>query len=243
MNQKTVVISQPMFFPWIGLFEQIQVSDIFIYYDDVQFSKGSFENRVQIKTANGLKWLTVPVKHDRLSQTILETRIDERRDWRTAHLAFLRQQFFSAPFREDVLEIVRSVYEKPATELASLCMRSMDAICTYFGLADPQRMVRSSQLGIDGNGSQRVLDIVRAHGADRYVTGHGATNYLDHEAFEEAGVRVEYMDYMKNAYKQLFGPFTASVSILDLVANLGREGAHILGPRTIYWRDYISGRG
>ena len=60
---KTVVISQPMFFPWVGIFEQIRLADIFVHFDDVQLPWGSsFINRVQIKTKDGIKWLTIPIR-------------------------------------------------------------------------------------------------------------------------------------------------------------------------------------
>ena len=241
MQPKTVVVSQPMYFPWVGLFEQIRLADVFIYYDDVQFSKGSFENRVQIKTASGAKWLTVPVRHERLSQTLLETHIDDSRDWRGSHSAFLHQQFRGAPFADDALAIVGNVLNRRFTNLADLCIAGMDAVCTYFGFADPSRFKRSSELGIPGSSSQRVLDIVRAFHGSRYVTGHGAKNYLDHKAFEDAGVRVEYMNYAMREYSQRFGPFTASVSILDLIANMGPRGAEVLDPRTVYWKEFLRG--
>ena len=54
---KTVVISQPMYFPWIGIFEQIRLADVFVFYDDVQFTRG-FINRVQYKTPQGTGWIT-----------------------------------------------------------------------------------------------------------------------------------------------------------------------------------------
>src|SRR5271165_5531971 len=77
-----VVISQPMFFPWVGMFEQIRLADVYIHYSDVQFSKGGFVNRVQIKTASGIKWLTVPLEGVSLGQKINQVRIDDRRAWR-----------------------------------------------------------------------------------------------------------------------------------------------------------------
>ena len=73
---------------------------------------------------------------------------------------------------------------------------------------------------------------------DVYVTGHGAKNYLDHEAFERGGVHVEYMDYQRRAYPQLHGEFTPYVSILDLIANMGREGRDLICSGTVSWREF-----
>jgi hypothetical protein len=95
-------------------------------------------------------------------------------------------------------------------------------------------------LGIGGSSSQRVLDIVKALGGARYVTGLGARKYLDHQLFEDSGIRVEYMDYNKSSYKQLHGEFTPYVSILDLIANKGKDGIEIIQSGTIDWKDYLN---
>ena len=57
-----VVISQSMFFPWVGFLEQLKLADVYVFYDDVQFSKGGFTNRAQVKANDGVKWMTVPLQ-------------------------------------------------------------------------------------------------------------------------------------------------------------------------------------
>src|ERR1700677_4688611 len=94
----TVVISQPMFFPWPGFLEQVACADVLVHYDDVQFSKGSFTNRVQVKTAQGVKWMTVPLQDLRLGDSIMETHVKPTCDWGPRHLALLSQAYKSAPF-------------------------------------------------------------------------------------------------------------------------------------------------
>jgi len=84
-----------------------------------------------------------------------------------------------------------------------------------------------------------VLSVVQGLGGDVYVTGHGARHYLDHEAFEAAGVRVEYLDYEKRVYPQLHGPFTPYVSVLDLIANVGRAGRDVIASGTKPWREFL----
>lgn len=235
-----VVISQPMLFPWVGLFEQIRAADVYVHYDDVQFSKGSFTNRVQIKTARGPRWLTVPVRVS-LGQTIAEVRIDhgDRGDWRHRHLALLEEAFAGAPFAADALDLARGVYGRDDESLNELAIAGMEAVLAYFELAPGLRILRSSALDVPGKSWPRVLDVVRRLGGDVYVTGHGARHYLDHEAFEAAGVRVEYLDYQKRAYPQLHGPFTPYVSVLDLIANTGRAGRHVIASGTKPWREFL----
>lgn len=235
-----IVISQPMFFPWVGMLEQVRAADTFVYYPDVQFSKGSFVNRVQIKTTHGIKWLTVPLQGLRLGQRINDVRINNQRDWRREHMQLLGDAYVGAPYRDAMLELVESVYAHDYENIGSLSEASQMALCRYYGIDHDRGFKSSHTLGIHGSSSRRVLDIVLWLGGDIYLTGHGASRYLDHEMFEKAGVRVDYMDYSKVRYPQLHGEFTPYVSALDLVANLGPSGIDCICPRSIYWKDFLS---
>lgn len=233
-----IVISQPMFFPWVGLFEQIRLADIYVHYDDVQFSKGSFVNRVQIKTNKGTQWLTVPLQNLTLGQEIREVQLSQKK-WRASHLAFLSQSYSKAPYKNDMLKLVEQVYNNDYTNISELAIASLEAVCSYFGIGNPRNFLYSSQLEIKGKSTQRVLEIVKYLKGTIYVTGHGARNYLDHELSEREGVTVEYMDYQKKAYPQLHGVFTPYVSILDLIANIGKEGGKVISSTTINWREFL----
>jgi hypothetical protein len=234
-----VVISQPMLFPWVGLLEQIRLADTFVFYDDVQFSKGSFTNRVQVKTAQGMAWMTVPLSGLSLGQKIQDVALDTRKDWRSQHLALLRQAYAEAPFRADMLALVDEVYSQPHTTIGALSEASMRSLCDYFGLAQGKRFCHIAELAVPGKGSQRVLDIVQRLGGDHYITGLGAAQYLQHEVFDAAGVSVQYMDYRKLPYPQLHGAFTPYVSALDLVAMEGPAGRERIASGTRRWREHL----
>lgn len=234
-----IVISQPMYFPWVGMLEQVRLADHFVFYDDVQFSKGSFVNRVQIKTASGIKWLTVPLHGLSLGQRIQDVQIDTRKDWRRQHLDMLRQAHAGTPHLKDMLGLVKDVFDAAPQTIGQLSELSMMALCGYFGLTQARQFHHIGDLAIPGSGSPRVLDIVTRLGGDRYVTGLGAANYLDHEAFERAGVQVEYMAYRKQPYPQQHGEFTPYVSALDLVANMGHDGVQCISSSTSNWKEFL----
>ncbi|MFN4839197.1 MAG: WbqC family protein [Phycisphaerales bacterium] len=237
---RTVVITQPMLFPWVGLLEQVCLSDVCVIYDDVQFSKGSFVNRVQLKTATGPKWMTSPLKNLRLGQLIREVALDDTKPWRRDHLAQLRSAYSAAPHAAEMLELVQGVYVRSHTTIGALAADSMKSLCEYFGIVPGGGFVRSSELGIDGSSWPRVLKVIQHLGGDRYVTGHGARSYMDHEAMERGGVRVMYMDYAKTPYRQLHGKFSPFISALDLVANEGVAGRAMLNPRVLPWREFCA---
>lgn len=234
-----VVISQPMYFPWVGLFEQIRLADIYVHYGDVQFTRG-FYNRVQIKTPQGSRWMTLPLKKHHQGGLIDEVLVDDRVDWRQQHRNMLKMAYRTAPYVDDMLHVVDRVFNQKNHTLADVSVASVVAVAEYFGLMEGRQFLDSRRLQIEGVSSKRLLDIVCALGCDRYITGLGARKYLDYQLFEDAGIRVEYMNYEKMPYSQLHGEFTPFVSTLDLIANMGKEGVGCIRSDSVYWKDYIS---
>lgn len=234
-----VVITQPMLFPWVGMFEQIRLADICVYYDDVQFSKGSFTNRVQIKTIDGFKWLTIPLHEVKHGKNIIDYETGKSIDWRSQHIAFLKQTYKQAPFLDEMLGIVTNVYDYPTESLSEILIYAMDEVTKYLGFFEEKSFYRSSKLAIEGASSQRVLDIVKHFQGTNYITGHGAKKYLNHELFEANNIEVSYMEYQKKNYQQLYGDFNPYVSILDLIANKGNQSSAYIVSGTESWKKAI----
>lgn len=233
---RIVVVSQSMYFPWVGLLEQVRLADVFVHYDNVQFARGFF-NRVQVKTSSGRNWITVPLRDYHQGDLIDEVLVDDREDWRSKHRKILQHAYQKAPFRDDMLAIVDRVFNQDAPTLGGLSRYSILELVRYFNLPAPD-FLNARALNIGGSGSQRLCDIVNRLNGTIYVTGHGAKNYLDHQLFESSGINVRYMNYELTPYPQLYGEFTPYVSGLDLVANCGPEGARAVRSGTIDWRDF-----
>ena len=240
-----LVISQPMFLPWCGMFEQIKLSQQFVFYDDVQLPLGGgrgrgFTTRVQIKTARGIEWLTLPVmRAGEGKQLICDARFAHM-DWKQAHLSKIEQVYCSSPYFDSVYHsLIVPIYKFETDSLAEFCIESMKLICVHLDLSP--KFYRSSDLPIsrDMNASERILEICRHLGATDYVSGLGAMNYIDYTIFEEAGIRVNYMDYTLRPYPQLYGVFTPYVSIIDMLFNLGitATSAELQSPCR-YWKHW-----
>jgi WbqC-like protein family len=235
-DMTTVVISQPMLFPWPGFFELLSQADIYIHLDDAQFSRGSFTNRVQVKHPSGIKWMTIPIKKEGMLQRICDLQADGV-DWKRVHRALILQALRSASHIDTAVELMDCVYAHE--QIIALLTASIEQLSRTIMLERPSRWLKASEMNVSGRSSNRVLALVRSVGGTRYVTAHGGSNYLDHEAFERAGVTVEYVDYSKTPYTQLHGPFCPFVSALDVVANLGPAAHTILHPKTIPWRAFL----
>ena len=179
-------------------------------------------------------------KSGRFGQRIDQVAIAEDGRWRARHAAAIREAFRGAPFADSVEPVLAALTGASWPRLAELTIATTRLAAELLGVR--RDTLRSSALGIEGAGSARVLAICRALGATRYVTGHGALDYLEHEAFEAAGIAVDYMDYDRSPYPQLHGVFEPYVTALDVLANTGPAAADHVGGRTVPWRDMVARR-
>jgi hypothetical protein len=161
-------------------------------------------------------------------------------DWKRRHRALIVQALRSAHYIGTALELLDGIYVHE--QIIAVLTASIEQSSRTMMLEGPSRWLKASEMNISGSSWNRVLALVRSVGGTRYVTAHGAANYLDHEAFERDGVTVEYADYSKTPYTQLHGRFYPFVSVLDLVANLGPSARTILHPKTIPWRAFLGQR-
>ncbi|HEY3041165.1 MAG TPA: WbqC family protein [Pyrinomonadaceae bacterium] len=234
---RTLVVSQPMFLPWVGLFEQIRLADVFIHYDDVQLPQGrSFMSRVQLKSANGVSWLTVPIDHGKSGKLLNEVVLLEPEGWREKHLRTIRHAYARRPYFNLMFELIEKIYSQPTAHLAEFNITAIEQIAQWLALSP--RFIRSSAMGVKGASTERLVALCEAVDCDVYVTGHGALRYLNHQQFEDKGVSVCYMDYKKVPYEQGHGEFTPYISILDAIANCGERARDLLCSAPVYWRDF-----
>ena len=226
MASRTVVVLQPSYIPWRGYFDLIRRADLFVFYDDVQYDKGGWRNRNKIKTSSGTQWLTIPVhaagnvaEHTAISSI----KIDERVDWRRKHLASIRHAYSKAPFFEVTFERLQSLFADRTPLLAEFTIASTIGIARDLGFNT--EFIRSSSLPAHGERLDRLMSVLAAVGATRYISGPSARAYIDPTAFESAGIALEYIAYNYAEYNQLHGAFEAAVSIVDLLMMQGPRAA------------------
>ncbi len=226
-RSKRIVVLQPSYLPWLGYFDQLYKSDAFVLYDDVQYDKHGWRNRNRIKTDTGALWLTVPVlTHGQGLPTNREARIDARQPWARKHLQALRVNYAKAPAFDEVFDGLESVLHRPWIYLLDLNRAVLAILCSLLGLERP--ILLSSEMDVPGQKTGRLVAICRALGADRYLTGDAASDYLDQTQFTANGIDVEYHHYRHPVYSQLNGDFMPYLSVVDLLMNHGRESLRIL---------------
>jgi len=234
----TIVISQPMFIPWLGLFEQIKMSDIYVHMDDVQLPRGrSFTTRVQIKTQDGVKWMSVPVKQRSLMLPINEVMIDNSTDWKAKHIKTIKYNYSKCLYFNEMYELLNEIYSCNSPYLCDFNMNAIELICDALKITPV--IHKSSEFNIEKKSSERVLDIVKNLSGNIYITGHGAKNYMDYSVFENNDIEIKYIKYACKPYPQMHGDFTPYVSIMDLIANAGINLDDYFASHAVNWKDFV----
>jgi hypothetical protein len=219
------VILQPSYIPWRGYFDQINRADVFVFYDDVQYDKHGWRNRNQIKTAQGKQWLTIPV-HSRgvveRSIPINRVEIDWSKPWNKTHWKAITSAYGRAPFFHKYSGLLEAFYQRRDLLLADFTIDLTIALARELGIKHT-RFMRSSELQAEGQKTDRLLQILGQLGADNYISGPSAREYIEEQHFAQAGIRLEYMDYNYPEYPQLHPPFDPNLSILDLLFMTGPD--------------------
>ena len=213
-------ISQSNYIPWRGYFQLISEVDIFVFYDDVQYTKRDWRNRNQIMTPKGPIWLTIPVGKNR-NRIIEEVTLPDG-EWRDNHLETIRRVYSKQPFFGPLMDIIEPWFvNREIQTLSEFNQGLIRDMCAYLGIKT--QFLKSSDLGIKGDRVERLIGICKSIGADEYLTGPAAKNYIDSD-FENSGLKLSWMEYGPvGTYPQIGPEFVNEISIVDTIVMLGED--------------------
>lgn len=233
-SPKTVVILQSNYLPWRGYFDLMRRCDVFVLYDIVQYTREDWRNRNIIKTRSGLRWLTVPVRHDPLGTTPIDQATVSDRRWASLHIETLRHSYSRAAAFDEVspwlFDLIKSVSGEPL--LSRINAKLLAAIASRLGIATPinsctELLPRDTLLAMDR--VTRLFAICEQVRAKRILLGPAAKTYLCESQFRDRGIEVNWMSYEGYMpYPQLWGPFEPKVSVVDLILNTGATASTYL---------------
>lgn len=220
-------ILQPGYLPWLGFFEQVYSSDVFVIYDDVQYDKHGWRNRNRIKSANGIQWITVPVLTSGMNKPLIkDVLIDNRTSWQKKHLNALTINYGKAEYFKDYIGIFEEIYARRWDFLLELNVEITAKILSAIGL---QREIKfSSKLDVHGDRIQRLIDICKLFNGTVFYEGAAGQNYIDEATFNSEGIALEYQKYEHPIYRQLYGEFIPYLSVVDLLFNEGSKSLQII---------------
>jgi hypothetical protein len=222
-----VSMHQPNFLPWLGYFYKMAKADLFIFTDTLEFSKGSYTQRVKIMTASGPRWLTVPLIHiGKVGQPILEVRCGGWSDWRQRLVDSLNGNYLQCQYYRQYADPINAIIMGSDESLCNLNIKLILHIAGVLGITLPT--VLSSTLPVSGRATDWIISACKAVGADTFLSGLGGAKYQDEDAYGRAGIKLIYTDFRHPRYPQKSAEFVEGLSIVDLLYNCGPGSAAIL---------------
>lgn len=228
VENKKAIITQSNYIPWKGYFDSIAAVDVFVVFDDMQYTKRDWRNRNKIKTPNGLKWLSIPVEvKGKYFQKIKDTKIADP-NWAKSHWGSLKQNYSGATCFNETKDWVEELYRNCKFEfLTEVNLYFIEAIMKYLGIKTEIRY--SSEFTLHEDKTQRLVNICKELNITDYYTGSAAKSYMEEERFAKENMNLHYWDYSVYAeYDQLYPPFEHGVTIFDLIFHQGEKAKNYL---------------
>lgn len=223
---KIAAIHQPSFFPWLGFFNKIVRSDVFVILDNVQFPKtgGYWANRVKLIVGGKGEWVTMPINRSYSgTRNINEIEIDNSRNWNQKMLKSISVNYGKAKYFEEIYPIASSLLESPGTDLTQFNLKVIHEFCTMLKI-DTSHFRRGSDMNVSGTSTDLLISIVTETGCNAYMCGGGASKYQEDEKFAQNNIELIYQNFKHPVYDQFnTKEFVAGLSILDTLMNCGAE--------------------
>ncbi|MCL5877791.1 MAG: WbqC family protein [Candidatus Bathyarchaeota archaeon] len=206
---------QPNYLPYLGFFDKIKRSNVFIIEDNVQFERQGFTNRNRIMTSDGVRWLTVPIEHENKPLLINEVKIANKGEpnWGRKHWLTLKHGYCKAPFWDRYSEFFEETYEQEWDLLIDLNMHLIKRLMGYLKIDTP--LILSSSLNVDGKKSELIVAQCKKVGADVQLAGKGCQDYIDRHLFEREGIKLVFQNFSHPVYPQTREGFVANLSVVD----------------------------
>jgi hypothetical protein len=206
---------QPNYLPWLGFFDKMRRSDTFIIEDNVQFERQGFTSRNRVMTADGVRWLSVPIEHANKPLRINEVRIANSGEprWGRKHWLTLKHSYCKAPYWNDFAGFFEETYERDWTMLIDLNMHFIRGIMHFLKIDKP--LVFSSTLGVAGKKTELIVAQCKEVGADIQLAGDGCRNYIDKNLFDKEGIELIFQNFSQPIYTQTVEGFVPNLSVVD----------------------------
>lgn len=226
----SVAISQPTYLPWLGYFKMIESVDAFVFLDNVQFEKRSWQCRNRIKdNQDQSHWLTVPIAAHDFKEKIFDITIaSDDKKWQRKHLNSIKMHLGKTPHFEEVIEVIERSFKKKFTNLSDFNIDLIQQVSANLGLTT--KFYRASELNVYGKRTDLLLDILNKLNAKTYLSNLGSKDYLQFEEqrFQELGIELIYQKWQPPAYQQRGGAFVDKLAWVDPVSYLGFSPAVLL---------------
>ncbi|MBU0579650.1 MAG: WbqC family protein [Candidatus Margulisbacteria bacterium] len=226
----TIAIHQPNFLPWLGYFHKINNCDTFVYLDNVQYTKNSFQNRNKIKTPQGAQWISIPVlSKGKFGQLTKDVEVNPTEKWKEKLLKTIEMNYKKALYFTEYFPKFQTILEKiNSNKLSDICIEFLEWICQELAITTTRKKASELILSPDLKSTDLLIEICKINTGDIYLSGAGGSNYQEEAQFKLNNIKLIYSSFKYPQYDQLWKEFIPNLSVLDILFNCGAEAKNYL---------------
>lgn len=214
-----LAVEQPYFLPYIGYWQLLNVVDVFVILDDVNFIKRGFINRNNILINNKPYRFSIPIKEVSQNKMIKDTKLCFNERDRKSFLSQIKYAYGKAPQFKEVYSMIGDIVNNPDEDLTRFIQYSLRTVAQYIGIST--QIVRSSDINKNNTltGQDRVIEICKKLGGDMYINPTGGRHLYDKNAFNKESIDLVFLDtrHEKIIYRQFDNIFVSMLSIIDIM--------------------------
>ena len=185
---------QPNFFPWLGYFVKVALSDFHIILDDVEYSKNNWINRNIIDSGKE-SYLTLPVNKSDTSKPIKQVRLGQEYKFSVNKIVkTLEHQYKKSGSLTFIKNLLNESIDKNFTYLSELNLFYLTNIFKFFEISTP--IYRKSDLEMDNDlkATKLLIELCKKYDCSNYISGIGSKNYLDESKFISNQISLIYIE-------------------------------------------------
>ena len=219
---------QPTYLPWIGYFQLISKVDVFIFLDDVQFDKRSWQQRNIINNKGKKLYLTVPIlSKGKFHQKINETVISDEQNWKKKHLSSIKNIYSKSNFFEEIYSNIQNIFDKDIRLISELNIQLIKSFVNYLGIKT--KFINSSKIKTSGEKEFKIINILRELKSNHYISPPGSVSYISKDNFLKNQIKLEFIDYKLDNYYYPYNNFyLENMSIIDLLFYRGKKSINFI---------------
>ena len=215
-----LVAHQPEYLPYLGFFAKVSLCDLFLVSDHLQYAAKDFQNRNYLRNHNGKTLITVPVLHaGKWDQPIQEVRIDNSCSWAKKHWMTLYHNYHRAPYFQLYASTLEHIYSQKWERLCDLNITLLRHLLNWLSINAQVEL--TSNFDLKERQTQLLIEMCQKVGADTFISGRGARDYVYPSLFDDAGIKHYFFDFVHPEYPQHRQTFVPNLSVLDLLFNVG----------------------
>lgn len=209
---------QPYLLPYIGYWQLVNIADVFVVYDDVQYMKGGWINRNNFLVNKSKCLYTFSVKKDLFDMAINQREFSNlfQKDCKKFR-NMIDCSYGKAPLYKEISNLLDNIFSYEDRNISSTITNSIKLICRYLKINT--RIIASSSLNLPDTltGEQRVIKINKSLGATKYINPIGGKILYNREYFKNENIELLFLSAKNIKYKQFNNEFIPHLSIVDVM--------------------------